>query len=79
MSQRQLRLLMQCYCKTEYNTLFMRYYRAAGVLVCTRMDKHMFQINATDVCINFRRYRCPGVRVTSDSAQVSTTKLLFVF
>ncbi|KAJ2440104.1 hypothetical protein GGF42_007736 [Coemansia sp. RSA 2424] len=78
-SQRQQRLLMQCYCKTEYNTLFMKYYREDNELVCTRMDKHMFHINATDVCINFRRYRCPGVRVTSDAPRgVSTTKLLFV-
>ncbi|KAJ2041854.1 hypothetical protein GGI08_007902, partial [Coemansia sp. S2] len=53
-SQRQQRLLMQCYCKTEYNTLFMKYYRENGELVCTRMDKHMFHINATDVCVNYR-------------------------
>ncbi|KAJ2865010.1 hypothetical protein FB639_005152, partial [Coemansia asiatica] len=77
-SQRQQRLLMQCYCKKEYNTLFVRYYRADAVVVCTRMDKHMYKFNATEVCRNHRKYHCTGVNIGAASSSVSFTKLYIV-
>ncbi|KAJ2221283.1 hypothetical protein IWW45_008912, partial [Coemansia sp. RSA 485] len=74
-SPRQQRLLMQCYCKKEYNTLFVKYYSAASVVVCTRMDKGMYRINATDICRAYKSYRCTGVHIGGAPASVSLTKL----
>ncbi|KAJ1899865.1 hypothetical protein LPJ66_001840 [Kickxella alabastrina] len=75
-SDRQQRLLMQCYCKKEYNTLFVKYNKAASEVVCTRMDKHMYTFNATLVCQTYRDYDCVGVN--ADASAVSTTKVLVV-
>ncbi|KAJ2788161.1 hypothetical protein GGI15_000182 [Coemansia interrupta] len=78
-SERQQRLLMQCYCKKELNTLFLKYYKYSGEVVCTRMDRHMYRRNATEICINHRKYRCTGVNVNAGPTPVSAIKMVIVW
>ncbi|KAJ2160370.1 hypothetical protein GGF46_002318 [Coemansia sp. RSA 552] len=75
---KQQRLLMQCYCKTEFNTLFVKYNKAEGVVVCNRMDRNKFHTNATVVCSNYRKYTCPGVRVISAAPTLSVKRVAIV-
>ncbi|KAJ2907516.1 hypothetical protein GGI21_003809 [Coemansia aciculifera] len=78
-SQRQLNLLLQCFCYTEYNTNFYNYKEDEGVVVCTRGDGDNYHTNTTDVCQNYQKYSgCPGIDISPNSApmpKLSLTKM----
>ncbi|KAJ2024347.1 hypothetical protein IWW57_003774 [Coemansia sp. S610] len=68
-SNRQLNLLLQCYCKTDYNTNFYNYKEDEGIVVCTRGDGDDFHTNTTEVCQNYQKYsNCPGIDISPNSA-----------
>ncbi|KAJ2739401.1 hypothetical protein GGI20_006114 [Coemansia sp. BCRC 34301] len=69
-SQRQLNLLLQCFCHVDYGTNFYNYKDSEGVVVCTRGDGDDFHTNVTEVCQNYQKYdSCPGIDISPNSAQ----------
>ncbi|KAJ2451113.1 hypothetical protein GGF42_004330 [Coemansia sp. RSA 2424] len=68
-SQRQLNLLLQCFCQTDYGTNFYNYKQDEGIVVCTRGDGDDFHTNTTEVCQNYQKYdSCPGIDISPNSA-----------
>ncbi|KAI8323514.1 hypothetical protein GQ54DRAFT_310015 [Martensiomyces pterosporus] len=73
-SPRQQSLLMQCYCKTTYNTEFFRYVPEDQAVFCTRGDKDTFHTNTTYVCENYSKYDgCSGVNISPNTASPAVT------
>ncbi|KAJ1961904.1 hypothetical protein GGI12_002985, partial [Dipsacomyces acuminosporus] len=68
-SSRQQNLLMQCYCKTLYNTNFYKYIPEDQTVVCTRGDTHNLYGNTTEICEDYQKYSgCKGVDIGPNSA-----------
>ncbi|KAJ1945186.1 hypothetical protein EC988_005815 [Linderina pennispora] len=76
-SPRQQQLLMQCYCKTVYNTNFYKYVSDDQNVVCTSGDKNNHDGNATEICANYEKYsNCPGVNISpSTGAHITLSKV----
>ncbi|KAJ1952575.1 hypothetical protein EC988_003482 [Linderina pennispora] len=62
-TQRQQKLLMQCFCHKLYNTQFVKYHNWKDEVVCTRDDRTTHIHLASEVCRDYRRYNCPGVKI----------------
>ncbi|KAJ2805503.1 hypothetical protein H4R21_001235 [Coemansia helicoidea] len=74
-SQRQRRLLFQCYCKTVYNTRFFNTYPTDDRVVCTRGDKENHDARMSMICENYRDYSgCSGVNVSAAAPVLGVAK-----
>ncbi|KAJ1944291.1 hypothetical protein FBU59_002643 [Linderina macrospora] len=72
-----IELLMQCYCKTVYNTNYYEYNGRKETLVCTVGDNKNIVGNATEACANHEKYSsCPGINIRPNAgAHVTLSKV----
>ncbi|KAJ2788760.1 hypothetical protein H4R20_007310, partial [Coemansia guatemalensis] len=64
-SERQQRLLFQCYCKTVYNTNFFDHYPTDKKIICTRNDDDRYYADTDMICEDYEKYDgCNGVNIS---------------